>query len=135
MVKHDSALIYAYADRRCDQALGVIIVATLIVAAFGCILGVALSNRSGSSPGLSVRSEHRAASVAFRLGLTAPLHRIGHPTSRTATPRNARFVSALSTQIDQRKADQVYKRFTYLESPQGRHVKMAGKGDILVHSS
>ena len=135
MVKHDSALIDAYADRRYDQARGVMIVAALIGAAFGCILGVALSNRTGSSPGLSVRSEHRAASVAFWLGLTAPLHRIGHPTSRTATSRNARFVSALSTQIDQRKADQAYKRFNSLQSPQGSHVMIAGKGEILVHSS
>lgn len=49
--------------------------------------------------------------------------------------RNARFVSEQSTQIDQLKADQVYKRFNYLSSPQGSHVKMEGKGDILVLSS
>ncbi len=49
--------------------------------------------------------------------------------------RNARFVSELSTQIDQLKADQVYKRFNYLSGPQGAHVKMEGKGDILVLSS
>ena len=49
--------------------------------------------------------------------------------------RNARFVSELTTSIDQLKADQVYKRFNYIESPQGAKVKMEGKGDILVLSS
>ena len=53
MIKYDSALIYKYAERLYDQARGIIIVATIIGAAFSYIVGVALSNRNGDNAGLS----------------------------------------------------------------------------------
>ena len=48
---------------------------------------------------------------------------------------NARFKTELQGSIDQLKADQVYKRFNYLSTPQASHVQMEGKGEILVLSS
>ena len=48
---------------------------------------------------------------------------------------NARFASELQGSIEQLKAERVYKRFNYLSGPQGAHVQMEGKGEILVLSS
>lgn len=48
---------------------------------------------------------------------------------------NQTFVHDLEAQIAQLKADQVYKRLNYLESPQGAHVRMEGRGDVIVLSS
>ncbi len=38
-------------------------------------------------------------------------------------------------QIDQLKADRVYKRLNYLESPQGARVRMEGRGEVVILSS
>ena len=49
--------------------------------------------------------------------------------------RNVRFVSELTQSIEQLKADQVYKRYNYISSPQAARVQMEGRGEILVLSS
>jgi glycine C-acetyltransferase len=48
---------------------------------------------------------------------------------------NAEFTKGLEHTIEQLKADKVYKRLNYLESPQSARVKMEGRGDILILSS
>jgi glycine C-acetyltransferase len=45
------------------------------------------------------------------------------------------LVPDLTAQIDQLKRDKVYKRLNYLESPQSAHVRMEGRGDVLILSS
>ena len=48
---------------------------------------------------------------------------------------NTNFESQLQSAIDQFKRDGVYKRLNYLESPQSAHVRMEGRGDVLILSS
>jgi glycine C-acetyltransferase len=48
---------------------------------------------------------------------------------------NKNFDSELKASIEQLKADRVYKRLNYLDSPQSARVKMEGKGDVLIFSS
>jgi glycine C-acetyltransferase len=48
---------------------------------------------------------------------------------------NSAFTSDLQRTLDQLKADRVYKRLNYLDSPQGPRVKMEGRGDVLILSS
>jgi glycine C-acetyltransferase len=48
---------------------------------------------------------------------------------------NTEFTKGLEHTIDQLKADRVYKRLNYLDSPQAAHVKMEGRGDVLILSS
>ena len=48
---------------------------------------------------------------------------------------NSRFTDSLKQTIDQLKADRVYKRLNYLDSPQSARVKMEGRGDVLILSS
>ena len=48
---------------------------------------------------------------------------------------NRNFVSSLQQSIQQLKDENVYKRLNYLESPQSAHVKMEGRGDVLILSS
>jgi glycine C-acetyltransferase len=48
---------------------------------------------------------------------------------------NKNFVSSLQASIQQLKDEKVYKRLNYLESPQSAHVKMQGRGDVLILSS
>ena len=48
---------------------------------------------------------------------------------------NQNFTRELEKNIDQLKADKVYKRLNYLDSPQASRVKMEGKGDVLIFSS
>ena len=48
---------------------------------------------------------------------------------------NREFTTGLEQILDQLKADRVYKRLNYLESPQSAHVKMEGRGDVLILSS
>lgn len=48
---------------------------------------------------------------------------------------NANFNDELKRGIEQLKADRVYKRLNYLESPQSARVKMEGRGDVLIFSS
>ena len=50
-------------------------------------------------------------------------------------PLNATFAADLKAQIDQLKADRVYKRLNYLESPQGARVRMEGRGEVIILSS
>jgi glycine C-acetyltransferase len=48
---------------------------------------------------------------------------------------NERFKAGLEANIEQLKADKVYKRLNYLDSPQASRVKMEGRGDVLILSS
>jgi glycine C-acetyltransferase len=48
---------------------------------------------------------------------------------------NREFTASLERTIDQLKADKVYKRLNYLDSPQSARVKMEGRGDVLILSS
>jgi glycine C-acetyltransferase len=48
---------------------------------------------------------------------------------------NSDFVKSLSAQIDQFKADKVYKRLNHLASPQDAWVEMEGRGRVLILSS
>src|SRR5688572_31620048 len=48
---------------------------------------------------------------------------------------NEGFTAELRATIEQLKADKVYKRLNYLDSPQSARVKMEGRGDILILSS
>ena len=48
---------------------------------------------------------------------------------------NKSFTKSLETIIEQLKADKVYKRLNYLDSPQAARVKMEGRGEILILSS
>jgi glycine C-acetyltransferase len=48
---------------------------------------------------------------------------------------NKNFTAELRATLEQLKADKVYKRFNYLDSPQSARVKMEGRGDVLILSS
>lgn len=48
---------------------------------------------------------------------------------------NTSFRSTLQSQIADLKEKKVYKRLNYLASPQAAHVKMEGRGDVLILSS
>jgi len=48
---------------------------------------------------------------------------------------NKSFTESLEKTIEQLKADKVYKTLNYLDSPQSAHVKMEGRGDVLILSS
>src|ERR1051325_1755777 len=48
---------------------------------------------------------------------------------------NREFTAGLESQLEQLKADKVYKRLNYLDSPQGPWVEMEGHGRVLILSS
>jgi glycine C-acetyltransferase len=48
---------------------------------------------------------------------------------------NPSFRNSLNAQIAELKEKKVYKRLNYLASPQAAHVKMEGRGDVLILSS
>ena len=48
---------------------------------------------------------------------------------------NRSFTKSLEATIEQLKADKVYKRLNYLDSPQAARVQMEGRGEILILSS
>jgi glycine C-acetyltransferase len=48
---------------------------------------------------------------------------------------NTQFTKELRATIEQLKADKVYKRLNYIDSPQSARVKMEGRGDVLILSS
>ena len=48
---------------------------------------------------------------------------------------NKKFDDELKASIEQLKADKVYKRLNYLESPQSSRVTMEGRGEVLIFSS
>jgi glycine C-acetyltransferase len=48
---------------------------------------------------------------------------------------NATFRTDLESQIAQLRADRVYKTLNHLDSPQAAHVRMEGRGDVLILSS
>jgi glycine C-acetyltransferase len=48
---------------------------------------------------------------------------------------NQHFVGALNAELDQFKADRVYKRLNHLESPQAARVRMEGRGEVIILSS
>src|SRR5437868_9163965 len=51
------------------------------------------------------------------------------------TALNSNFTQQLQATLDQLKADRVYKRLNYLESPQAARVQMEGRGEIVILSS
>src|SRR5215211_9162488 len=58
------------------------------------------------------------------------------PTNHTSgMSLNTGFASEMGARIDQLKADRVYKRLNYLDSPQSARVEMEGRGDVLILSS
>lgn len=48
---------------------------------------------------------------------------------------NKKFDDELKKGIEQLKADKVYKRLNYLDSPQSARVRMEGRGEVLIFSS
>lgn len=48
---------------------------------------------------------------------------------------NPRFTNQLASALEQLRADRVYKRLNYIDSPQSAHVQMEGRGDVLILSS
>ncbi len=48
---------------------------------------------------------------------------------------NQAFTKSLEATIEQLKADKVYKRLNYLDSPQSARVQMEGRGEVLILSS
>src|SRR5919106_6788005 len=48
---------------------------------------------------------------------------------------NEEFTAELRATLEQLKADRVYKRLNYIDSPQSAHVTMEGRGDVLILSS
>jgi glycine C-acetyltransferase len=48
---------------------------------------------------------------------------------------NKQFTAELRATLEQLKADKVYKRLNYLDSPQSARVKMEGRGEVLILSS
>ena len=48
---------------------------------------------------------------------------------------NTGFTNSLESSVAQLKADGVYKRLNYLESPQSARVRMEGRGEVLILSS
>src|SRR5438105_11251765 len=48
---------------------------------------------------------------------------------------NKNFTAELRATIEQLKADRVYKRLNYIDSPQSSHVTMEGRGEVLILSS
>ncbi|MEP7067329.1 MAG: glycine C-acetyltransferase [Gemmatimonadota bacterium] len=48
---------------------------------------------------------------------------------------NEKFSQELQGQLDELKRDKVYKTLNYLDSPQGAHVTMEGRGEVLILSS
>ena len=48
---------------------------------------------------------------------------------------NTNFDADLKRSIEQLKADEVYKRLNYLDSPQSSRVTMEGRGEVLIFSS
>jgi len=49
--------------------------------------------------------------------------------------QNFGFTNALEASVAQLKADGVYKRLNHLQSPQAAHVRMEGRGEVLILSS
>ncbi len=48
---------------------------------------------------------------------------------------NSRFNTELAGVLEQLRAERVYKRLNYIDSPQSSHVQMEGRGDVLILSS
>jgi len=48
---------------------------------------------------------------------------------------NQGFPRGLQAALEQLRADKVYKRLNFLDSPQSAHVRMEGRGDVLILSS
>ncbi len=53
----------------------------------------------------------------------------------TTLPPSGALAADLQAQLDQLKADRVYKRLNYLEGPQGARVQMEGRGEVVILSS
>ncbi|MEO6922261.1 MAG: aminotransferase class I/II-fold pyridoxal phosphate-dependent enzyme, partial [Bryocella sp.] len=48
---------------------------------------------------------------------------------------NKNFVASLQSSVQKLKDENVYKRLNYLQTAQSAHVKMEGRGDVLILSS
>lgn len=48
---------------------------------------------------------------------------------------NSNFTAELRATLEQLKADEVYKRLNYIDSPQSARVKMEGRGEVIILSS
>ncbi len=57
------------------------------------------------------------------------------PHPEIAVSLNTAFTAELQANIDQLKADRVYKALNHLSSPQSAHVQMEGQGSVLILSS
>jgi glycine C-acetyltransferase len=53
----------------------------------------------------------------------------------SAVSLNTAFTAELQANLDQLKADRIYKSLNHLSSPQAAHVQMEGRGDVLILSS
>ncbi len=53
----------------------------------------------------------------------------------TTVPAGGALAADLQSELDRLKADRVYKRLNYLESPQGARVRMEGRGEVVILSS
>ena len=53
----------------------------------------------------------------------------------TTVPGRSVLAADFQAQIDQLKADRVYKRLNHLEGPQGARVQMEGRGEVVILSS
>jgi glycine C-acetyltransferase len=52
-----------------------------------------------------------------------------------STTTSSPLIAELQAELDQFERDHVYKRLNYLDSPQAPHVRMEGRGDVLIMSS
>jgi glycine C-acetyltransferase len=59
----------------------------------------------------------------------------GRQTTTTRMTMNTAFTNSLESAVAQLRADGVYKRLNYLESPQSARVRMEGRGEVLILSS
>lgn len=53
----------------------------------------------------------------------------------TTVPPGGALAADLQAELDQLKADRVYKRLNHLEGPQGARVRMEGRGEVVILSS
>ncbi len=53
----------------------------------------------------------------------------------TTIPSRSVLAADFQAQVDQLRADRVYKRLNHLESPQGARVRMEGRGEVVILSS
>jgi glycine C-acetyltransferase len=60
---------------------------------------------------------------------------MSHTSAESTMGLNQNFQKELRATLEQLKADRVYKRLNYLESPQSARVRMEGRGEVIILSS